>query len=146
MDLLERARALAGCSLFADLAPATVVRLAERALARELAAGERCTTDDNVWVVADGGLAVTMHGAQAGETAQISTFRRTGSSAGPGGALGAIRVVAPATPPVIAVAAQPSRIVGFPLDDLRDILEEDPVALAALAEALARLLLDEHAR
>ena len=57
MDLLERARALAACPLFAALAPAVVIRLAERAQPSELAPGQRRTTDDTVWIVAAGSLA-----------------------------------------------------------------------------------------
>jgi len=34
-------------------------------------------------------------------------------------------------------------VVGLALDDLRDVLEEDPLALAALADALARVLLQD---
>lgn len=143
MDLLERARALAACSLFEGLAPAVVIRLAERAFVRELAAGDKCTTDDNVWVVADGALAVAVHGAVA-EIATVSTRRRAGTSVTAGHVFGVIRVVAPATPAVVAVAAEASTVVGLELDDVRDVLEEDPVALAAVADGLARLLLAEE--
>jgi hypothetical protein len=34
-----------------------------------------------------------------------------------------------------------TNVVGLTLDDMRDVLEEDPIALAALADALARVLL-----
>jgi CRP-like cAMP-binding protein len=144
LDLLKRASALASCALFDGLAPAAVLRLAERAAVRVLAPGDRVTTDAMVWVVASGALAVAAHGVVA-EIATISTRRRAGTSAGPGGALGAIRVVAPATKPVVAVAAEASVLVALELDDLRDVLEEDPVALAALAEAVSRALLQDEA-
>ena len=57
--------------------------------------------------------------------------------------LGLVRVVAPQTPAVEAIAEQPSTVVGLALDDLRDVLEEDPLALAALADALAQVLLQD---
>ena len=141
MDLLERARALAACPLFADLAPAVLIRLAERARPSELEAGERRTTDDNVWVVAAGSLAIVARGAAALD-ASVSSMRRHGSTATPGNAVGLIRVVNPATPVVDAVADRASVVLSLALDDVRDIFEEDPVALAALANALARQLVD----
>ena len=78
MDLLERARALAGCSLFGGLAPAVVIRLAERARASELVRGERRTTDDTVWVVASGSVAV------AARTRAIESRRRASCASGGG--------------------------------------------------------------
>jgi CRP-like cAMP-binding protein len=144
LDLLERARALAGCTLFDALAPATVLRLAERATVRELAGGDRVTTEATVWIVAEGSLAIATSGTVA-EVATISTRRRAGGSATRGGVLGAIRVVAPMTRPVVAVAAEPTTLVAVELDDMRDVLEEDPVALAALADAVARALLEQEA-
>ena len=141
MDLLERARALAACALFADLAPAVVIRLAERARASELEAGERRNTDDTVWVVADGALAVVARG-EAAIDSTASSMKRRGGLAKPGHVVGLIRVVAPATPVVEAVADRPTTVLALALDDIRDVLEEDPAALAALAGALARLLLD----
>ena len=141
MDLLERARALAACPLFADLAPAVVIRLAERARPSDLEAGERRTTDDNVWVVAAGSLAIVARG-QAALDASVSSMKRKGSIATPGHAVGLIRVIAPATPVVDAVADRATTVLSIGLDDVRDVLEEDPSALTALADALARLLLD----
>ena len=141
MDLLERARALAACPLFADLAPAVVIRLAERARPSELEAGERRTTDDNVWVVAAGSLAIVARG-EAALDASVSSMKRKGSVATPGHAVGLIRVIAPATPVVDAIADRPSVVLSLAADDVRDVLEEDPGALTALADALARLLLD----
>jgi len=58
-----------------------------------------------------------------------------------GNALGMIRVVRPQTPVVEVVAQEPSTLVGLAFDDVRDVFEEDPAALSALAERLARLLL-----
>jgi hypothetical protein len=110
MDLLARARALAACPLFENLAPAVVVRLAERARAVEVARGERRTTDDTVWI-----------------------------DAATGTAYGVIRIVRPQTPPV--EIAGPATLVGLAADDVRDVLEEDPAALAALADRLAGELL-----
>jgi CRP-like cAMP-binding protein len=141
MDLLERARALAACPLFADLAPAVVIRLAERARPSDLEAGERRTTDDNVWVVASGSLAIVARG-EAAIDASVSSMKRKGSIATPGHAVGLIRVIAPATPVVEAIADRASVVLSLGLDDVRDVLEEDPIALSALADALARLLLD----
>lgn len=141
MDLLERARALAASPLFADLAPAVVIRLAERARPTELEAGERRTTDDNVWVVVDGSLVISSRAAVAPD-ATTSTRKRHGGTATAGHVLGLVRVVAPQTPPVEAIAERASTIVGLSLDDIRDVLEEDPFALAALTAALARLLLE----
>ena len=141
MDLLERARALAACPLFADLAPAVVIRLAERARPSELEAGERRTTDDNVWVVASGSLAIVARG-EAALDASVSSMKRKGSVATAGNAVGLIRVIAPATPVVDAVADRPSVVLSLAADDVRDVLEEDPLALAALANALAKQLLD----
>jgi hypothetical protein len=144
LDLLERARALAGCVLFDGIAPATVLRLAEHASVRELASGDRVTTEAMVWVVAEGSLAVATSGSVA-DLATVSTRRRAGGSASRGGALGMIRVIAPRTKPVVAVAAVPTVLVALELDDVRDVLEEDPLALAALADAVARALLQDEA-
>jgi CRP-like cAMP-binding protein len=141
MDLLERARALVACPLFADLAPAVVIRLAERARPSELEAGERRTTDDNVWVVAAGSLAIVARG-EAALDASVSSMKRKGALATPGNVVGLIRVIAPATPVVDAVADRACTVLSLAVDDVRDVLEEDPIALAALADALARQLLD----
>ena len=141
MDLLERARALAACPLFADLAPAVVIRLAERARPSELEAGERRTTDNNVWVVASGSLAIVARG-EAALDASVSSMKRKGSIATAGNAVGLIRVIAPTTPVVDAIADRPSVVLSLAADDVRDVLEEDPIALAALANALAKQLLD----
>ena len=145
MDLLERARALAACRLFADLAPAVLIRLAERARPSELEAGERRTTDDNVWVVASGSLAIVAREGDGPLDASVSSMKRKGSVAMPGNAVGLIRVIAPATPVVDAVADRDSVVLSLALDDVRDVLEEDPLALAALADALARQLLGDSA-
>jgi len=127
MDLLERARCLTACSLFGSLAPAVVIRLAERARADELERGERRSTADAVWIVATGSLSVGDgdHAISAGHAA------------------GVIRVVRPETPAIDVVAREPSALVGLAVDDVRDILEEDPAALAAIADRLAALLLDD---
>ena len=134
MDLLDRARALAGCPLFESLAPAVVIRLAERARASALGAGDRRTSEDTVWVVASGSLAVG--GGAAGETASQRPARALA-----GHALGVVRVIRPQTPAVELVADADSVVVGLAFDDVRDVLEEDPVALTALADRLAALLL-----
>lgn len=141
MDLLERARALAACPLFADLAPAVVIRLAERARPATLEPGERRTTDDTVWIVVAGSLVIASRAAMSA-VASISTTRRHGGTATAGMVLGLIRVIAPATPALDAVAEQPSTVIGVALDDIRDVLEEDPVALSALSGALAKRLLE----
>ena len=143
MDLLERARALAACRLFADLAPAVLIRLAERARPSELEAGERRTTDDNVWVVASGSLAIVAREGEGPLDASVSSMKRKGSIASAGNAVGLIRVIAPATPVVDAVADRESVVLSLALDDVRDVLDEDPLALAALADALARQLLGD---
>ena len=163
MDLLERARTLMACPLFESLAPAVLIRLAERARATELVRGERRTTDDTVWVVASGSLAVALretgevvdtHALPFGSAARsrgqapaveatASIVRKRGAGAGPGNALGVIRVVRPATPAIEVVAEQPSVVIGLPVDDVRDVLEEDPAALTALADRLAALLLGD---
>jgi CRP-like cAMP-binding protein len=141
MDLLERARTLAACPLFAGLQPAVVIRLAERARPEELEAGERRTTEENVWIVGSGSLVIVSRAATAVD-ASINTKRKHGGTATAGHVLGLVRVVAPQTPPVEAIAERPSTVVGLTLDDLRDVLEEDPLALAALSEALANVLLE----
>jgi CRP-like cAMP-binding protein len=141
MDLLERARALSSCALFAELAPAVVIRLAERATPTELAAGERRTTDDTVWIVAEGALAIVAKG-EAGASATASSFQRRGGVAGRGVVVGLVRVVAPTTPVVVAIAQRASTVLSLALDDVRDVLEEDPAALSALAGRLARLLME----
>jgi hypothetical protein len=143
MDLLERARMLAACPLFESLAPAVVVRLAERARATELARGERRTTDDTVWVVASGSLAVMVRpeGGTADITASIAKKRGAGATAG--NALGMIRVVRPTTPAVELIAEQASVVLALTVDDVRDVLEEDPAGLTALADRLAGLLLGD---
>src|SRR5688572_5188497 len=125
MDLLERARALAACTLFADLAPAVVIRLAERARPTELEAGERRSTEDTVWVVAEGALAVVASG-HASINATASSMKRRGGTATPGHVVGLVRVVAPATPVVEAIAERPSTVLALAVDDIRDALEEDP--------------------
>ena len=140
MDLLERARTLSACPLFEDLAPAVLIRLAERARATELVRGERRTTDDTVWVVASGALAVAVR-EERPDVATVSIVRARGAPAIAGNALGVIRAIRPATPVVEVVAEQPSVLVGLAFDDVRDVLEEDPVALTALADRLAALLL-----
>ncbi len=141
MDLLERARALAGCPLFADLAPAVVVRLAERARRVPMEPGERKTTDDTVWIVVSGSLVIASRAAMSA-VASISTTRKHGGTATAGHVLGLVRVVAPQTPALDAVAEKPSVVIGLSVDDMRDVLEEDPVALAAVSGALARRLLE----
>ncbi|MBV8757803.1 MAG: hypothetical protein JO257_11020 [Deltaproteobacteria bacterium] len=140
MDLLERARALAACPLFGGLAPAVVVRLAERARADTLERGERRTTDDTVWVVAAGSLAVAVR-EHRGDVATASLVRKRGAGATTGTALGVIRIVRPATPPIEVVAETTSVLIGLAADDVRDVLDEDPAALTALADRLAALLM-----
>ena len=140
-DVLDRARALAACPLCADLAPAVLIRLAERAHASRLEPGERRTTEGTVFVIAVGSLVVVARpGDGADQTASL--MRKTGGTATAGNVLGLVRVVAPATPLVAAIAEKPSLIVELAVDDVRDVLEEDPAALGALAAALARLLLE----
>jgi hypothetical protein len=142
VDLLERARTLAACPLFESLAPAVVIRLAERARLTALERGERRTTEDTVWVVASGALAVVV---REGGTTDInaSVMRKRGAPAIAGNALGMIRVVRPQTPIVEVIAEAPSVLVGVGFDDMRDVLEEDSSALAALADRLAGLLLGD---
>jgi len=141
MDLLERARALAACPLFADLAPAVVIRMAERARSEALEPGERRSTDDSVWVVVEGSLVISSRAAVAAD-ASTSTHRKHGGTARAGHVLGLVRVVASQTPALEAIAERASTVIGVSFDDMRDVLEEDPVALAALSDALARLLLE----
>jgi CRP-like cAMP-binding protein len=102
-----------------------LIRLAERARADELERGERRSTADGVWIVARGRLA-------AGT-----------SAVGAGRAIGVIRVLRPQAPAIELVAVEPSALVGLGADDVRDILEEDPAALAAIADRLAALLLGD---
>ena len=142
MDLLERARTLGTCSLFENLAPAVLIRLAERARPVALERGERRTTEDTVWVVASGSLAVAVQEATVAD-ATASIVRKRGAGALPGHALGVIRVVRPATPAIEVVAEVPSTVLGLGFDDVRDVLEEDPAALAAIADRLAALLLED---
>jgi hypothetical protein len=124
MDVLDRARALAACPLFESLAPAVLIRLAESARAEVLAAGDTRSTDDTAWIVAAGTVAVGAARVAAGH------------------ALGMIRVVRPETPPlVLAAEHEPVALIGLAFDDVRDVLEEDPLALAALADRLAVHLL-----
>jgi hypothetical protein len=141
MDLLERARTLATCPLFESLAPHVLIRLAERARMTELERGERRTTEETVWVVASGTLAVVVHKPNVDMTASVT--KKHGAPAQRGNALGMIRVVRPATPIVEVVAQEPATLVGLGVDDVRDVLEEDPAALTALAGRLADLLLSE---
>ena len=141
MDLLARARALAACPLFADLAPAVVIRLAERAEPQALEAGERRATDDDVWVVVDGSLVISSRAAVSAE-ATTTTRRKHGGTATGGHVLGLVRVVAAQTPALDAVAEAASTVIRLTIDDVRDVLEEDPLALSALSDALARLLLE----
>jgi CRP-like cAMP-binding protein len=67
--------------------------------------------------------------------------RKHGTSAVAGNALGLIRVVRGDTPVVEVVAEVTSTLVGLAVDDVRDVLEEDPAALVAIADRLAALLL-----
>ncbi|HEY1818227.1 MAG TPA: hypothetical protein VGG74_38060 [Kofleriaceae bacterium] len=126
MDLLERARCLLACPLFEGLAPAVLIRLAERAHADELARGAHRSTADAVWVVARGEVAVGTDRATAGH------------------AIGVIRIVRSDAPVAELVATEPTVVVGLTADDMRDILEEDPAALAAIADRIAALLLDDE--
>ena len=139
MDLLDRARTLAACPLFEKLAPAVVIRLAERARMTELERGERRTTDDTVWVVASGSLAVVVYEEGSDMTASIAKQR--GAPAVAGNALGMVRVVRPGTAIVEVIAERESVLVGLAFDDVRDVMEEDPAALTALADRWAELLL-----
>ena len=140
VDLLARARTLAACPLFESLAAAVLIRLAERARTDELERGERRTTEDAVWVVASGSLAVVVReGGGADITASV--VRKRGAPAIAGNALGMVRVVRPHTPVVEVIAETASVLVGVGFDDVRDVLEEDPNALTALADRLAGLLL-----
>jgi hypothetical protein len=140
-DLLERARALSRCSLFESLAPAVLIRLAERAQPAELERGERRSTDETVWFVASGSFAVFVREHGTDITATLA--KKRGVPATAGNVLGMIRVVRDATPVVELVAQEPSALVGLAIDDVRDVLEEDPAALAALAERLAEQLLGD---
>lgn len=128
---------LAACPLFEGLAPAVLIRLAERAHATELAPGEGRTTEHTVWVVARGTLAVATRDGDA------TGVRRHGAPVLARQALGMIRVVHPTTPIVELVAEAPSVLVGVGLDDVRDVLEEDTSALTALAARIADLLLGD---
>lgn len=141
MDLLARAAAIAACPLFEELAPAVVVRLAERATASALERGERRTTDDTVWVVARGKLAVAV---REGADATASLMRTRGAGASAGSVLGMIQVVRAQTPVIEIVAEEPSELVELAADDVRDVLEEDPAALTALANRLATFLAVEE--
>ena len=116
---------LAACPLFDKLAPAVLIRLAERARPDELAVGDRRTTAETVWIVARGRVAIA------------------GTTAGAGRAIGLVRVVRPTTAAVELVAAEPSELVSLAAGDVRDVLEEDPAAGAALADRLASLLAHE---
>lgn len=140
-DVLERARALATSPLFGDLAPAVLIRLAERARTSQLEPGERRSTEDGVLVIAAGAMVVVAR-PEDGADATASVMRRTGGTATVGSVLGLVRVVAPATPHVAAIAERATTVIGLAVDDVRDVLEEDPAALGALAAALARLLLE----
>src|SRR5262249_2901689 len=114
----------------------------ERARTSELGRGERRTTDDTVWVVATGSLAVVVRGPSTTDiTASIA--RKRGAPAVAGNALGMIRVVRPQTPVVDLIAETASVVVGIAFDDIRDILEEDANALTALADRLTGLLMSE---
>lgn len=143
MDLLGRAATLAACPVFEGIAPAVLVRLAERARTTALERGERRTTEDTVWVVARGRLAVAVHAGDGGDPRTASMVRKRGAGAEPGHVLGLIRVVRPATPFIEVVAEQASELVGLAVDDVRDVLEEDPGTLAAIADRVAALLLAE---
>src|SRR5262245_50369668 len=112
MDLLERARALAACPLFAALAPAVVIRLAERARPSALEPGERRTTDDAVWIVAEGSLAIVARG-EAALDASVSSMKRKGGVATAGRAVGLVRVIAPGTPVVDAIADRPTTVLSI---------------------------------
>ena len=130
--------------MFSELAPAVLIRLAERARVTELVAGERRSTADSVWVIAAGALAVAS-ASESVSSGTASSIKRRGGTARVGNVLGLVRVVAPATKPVEAIAEVPSTVVGLAVDDVRDVLEEDPAALAALCEALSRILLGDAA-
>jgi hypothetical protein len=124
MDLLERARCLMACPLFENLAPAVLVRLAERSHADSLDRDDRRSTAETVWVVGRG------------------AFAAGNADVGVGHAIGLIRVVRPQTPAIEIVAREAGELIALAVDDVRDVLEEDPVALAAIADRLAALLLE----
>src|ERR1051326_8263556 len=117
IDLLERARTLATCPLFGGLAPAVLIRLAERARVDDLEPGERRTTEDTVWIVARGSLAVASRSAGP-SGATTTNVRKHGCRATADGAIGMIRVVAPPTPPVEAVAEAETTVIGLAVDDV----------------------------
>ena len=139
MDLLARARVLASCRLFGALAPPVVIRLAERAHGREVAIGDRAA-GDAVCVIASGRFRVGDEIATAG---QVLGMVRVVARARPATATTATNSPASVPPRVAtpAIAVEPSTLVELAVDDVRDVLEEDPAALAALADALAALLL-----
>ena len=70
--------------------------------------------------------------------ATASIVRKRGAGAGPGHARGVIRVVRPVTPAIEVVAERASVVIGLAADDVRDVLEEDPTALAAIAGSDSR--------
>lgn len=129
---------LAACPLFERLAPAVLVQLAERSYTTELSSGETRTTETTVWVVARGALSVV----ERDTASSVAPRRDVRASAGR--AIGMVRVVRPTTPIVEVVAEQPTTLVGVGIDDVRDVLEEDTNALAALAGRLADLSIGDE--
>lgn len=122
MELLGRARALAGTAVFAEVPAPALVALAARVRARELAAGATVATrkdgSDVVLVVASGRLrdAAGEHGA--------------GAMLGVDGALvGAA--------PLTLTATTAAAVVEIAVDDFLDVLAEHGAATTALARQLA---------
>jgi CRP-like cAMP-binding protein len=126
VDLLERARILAASPLLAGLPASVLVRLAANARVHTLAAGAPCPTGDAVWIVADG--EVELDGAIASAGAAI-------------GLVGLCAGLVAERAPAIGHARGAATVLALAADEVRDLLEEDPRATAALADALATALL-----
>ena len=99
----------------------------------EVRAAYRALAKERGWVVVDGSLVISSRAAVAAD-ASTSTHRKHGGTARAAHVLGLVRVVAPQTPPLEAIAVAATVLVGVALDDMRDVLEEDPLALAEAAE------------
>lgn len=124
MDLLGRARALAGTGVLGDVPAPALVALAERVRVIDLVAGERASTrrdgNDFVLIVA------------AGEV-------EAGGVRGPGALIGVETALVGGDASPVAAAA-PATLIEITVDDFLDVLVEHAAASAALARALAARL------
>lgn len=120
-------------SLFAGLDPTEIAALAQHAFARRLGRGQILFTagepSDHLFLVRSGRLRVLVTSAQ-GEELVLSVI-------GPGEALGELSVIDRQPRSATVEALEPAELIALAGDDVRVLLDANPVALRAVALALA---------